>query len=126
MKPYPLEAEEQAALFLWARLMEERYPALRWMFHIPNGGSRHPAEAANLRRQGVRPGVADIFLPQPSGQYHGLFIEMKRRDGKLTKNQAEFLREMERRGYMAGVARSAESAQRAILSYLSGEMEAKY
>ena len=66
------EAEEQAALFRWALLSRGRIPELDLLFHIPNGGSRHPREAANLKRQGVKAGVPDLFLPIARGKYHGL------------------------------------------------------
>ena len=55
MGPLPTEAQEQRTLFEWAAVMSQRHPVLRLMHHIPNGGSRNPAEARNLRAQGVRP-----------------------------------------------------------------------
>lgn len=63
----PTEEEEQTALFSWARIMEARFPVLRWMHHIPNGGKRSKAEAARFRAAGVKAGVSDIFLPCPRG-----------------------------------------------------------
>ena len=68
-----LESREQTKLFEFASHFNE----LKWMFAIPNGGYRNPREAANLKRQGVKAGVSDIFLPLPTDKYHGLFIEMK-------------------------------------------------
>lgn len=57
------EASEQEHLFEWAAYMSGKYPELKLMHHIPNGGSRNSAEAANLKRQGVKAGMPDIFLP---------------------------------------------------------------
>ena len=37
------------------------------MFRIPNGGSRHPAEAARLKAQGVKAGVPDLCIPVARG-----------------------------------------------------------
>ena len=34
------EAAHQTALFAWAALQLQRWPELRWLHHIPNGGSR--------------------------------------------------------------------------------------
>ena len=80
----PLEAEEQAALFQWAEYQSGKYPELALMYHVPNGGSRNKAEAANLKRQGVKSGVPDVCLPVPRGNSHGAYIELKRiKGGKI-------------------------------------------
>ena len=36
--PIPTEAEEQIALFEWARLQTGRFPELALLYHVPNGG----------------------------------------------------------------------------------------
>ena len=57
----PTEAQEQTTLFQWAAMMSRFYPELALMHAIPNGGSRNPIEARNLRLQGVRAGIPDIW-----------------------------------------------------------------
>lgn len=71
----------QAALFKWSRLASSRYPGLRLMFAIPNGGARDAITGAMLKAEGVKPGVPDIFLPVPVNGFHGLFVEMKTLSG---------------------------------------------
>ena len=89
MKPEDLaksgsEAAHQTALFAWAALQLQRWPELRWLHHIPNGGSRgdtaqgRQIRGAQLKAQGVRTGVADLCLPVKRGAYSGLYIEMKK------------------------------------------------
>lgn len=51
------EAQIQTALFKWAALAECKYPELRLMFHIPNGGRRDAVEAYHLKLQGTKSGV---------------------------------------------------------------------
>lgn len=75
--PYIHESVEQTNLFRWAAYEQGKYPELKLMYHIPNGGSRNRLEAANLKKQGVKSGVPDICLPVARGAYHGLYIEMK-------------------------------------------------
>ena len=114
MKRYqPTEAQEQAVVVEWAKM--RRLP----LFHIPNGGSRDVREARNLKLQGVRAGVPDLFLPMASQGYHGLFIEMKReRGGTVTQAQREWLDLLERNGYRAAVCRGAQAAISEIRGYL--------
>ena len=57
------EADEQKAVIQWCILMEGRWPELEYIYHVPNGGSRNAREAANLKAQGVKPGVPDLELP---------------------------------------------------------------
>ena len=113
------EAGEQAALFSWAKLSEGKYPALRLMFHIPNGGSRKSEiEGANLKKQGVRAGVPDICLPVPSGQYHGLFIELKAQGGRVQQSQREWIDALKAQGYLASVCYGFSEARDEIENYL--------
>lgn len=48
------------------------------IFAVPNGGSRHIREAANLKRQGVKPGVSDVIVLIPKKGFASLCIEFKR------------------------------------------------
>lgn len=117
------EAQEQAKLFQWAKHTEQFLPALALMHHIPNGGSRNKVEAANLKRQGVKAGIPDIFLPCPVGGKHGLYIELKRKKGgKLSTEQKIMLAELNARGYVAKVCKGAEDAIDTILKYLEGKL----
>lgn len=116
----PLEAEEQASLFDWTLRMCGKHPELTMLYHIPNGGSRHKAEAANLKKQGVKSGVPDLCLPVPRGRYHGLYIEMKRIKGSKTSvEQHEWLRKLCKNGYCAVVCKGWEDAARVLLAYLN-------
>ena len=108
------EAEEQAALFEWAAYKKE----LQYMFAIPNGGSRNKIEAVNLKRQGVKNGVSDVFLPLSKGEYHGLFIEMKVGRNKPSEEQKEFLEYVNSGGYYGTVCYGFEEAREIILWYL--------
>ena len=112
------EAQEQEAVMEWARWNERKYPALRLLHHIPNGGSRHPAEAVTLKRMGVKPGVPDLCLPVPSGEYHALFIEMKAEKGRVSALQAEWIADLQKYGNRAVVCYGAQAAIDEIERYL--------
>ena len=112
------EAEEQMAVIKWAELMSNKHPSLKWLYHTPNGGSRNIAEAANLKRMGVKAGVPDLCLPYPSGKYHGLYIEMKTDKGRPTAAQREYLSWLNQAGYKAVMCHGAEEAIEQIWGYL--------
>ncbi len=112
------ESEHQKALFGWALLQRREYPELDLLFHIPNGGSRHSAEAANLKRQGVKAGVPDLFLPVPRADYHGLFIELKAGRGRLSEKQEAWLTALSQQGYAAMVCYGWDCAAEEIVKYL--------
>ena len=114
----PTEAEEQAALFQWAKLVEGSKPQLRLLYAIPNGGSRHKLEAANLKRQGLKAGVPDICLAYPCGVYHGLYIELKVGKNKPSDLQKEWLTNLRAAGYMTAVCYGFQEAKDMIEKYL--------
>ena len=47
------EDTEQINVASWAAWNERQYPELKWLHHIPNGGSRNKAEAVKLKQMGV-------------------------------------------------------------------------
>lgn len=108
------EHDEQATLFQFLSYHQD----LEVVFAIPNGGWRNKRNAANLKREGVKAGVWDIFVPIPSGEYHGLFLEMKYGKNKLTDSQKSFGEAVSRRGYKCEVAYSGVEAYKIIIEYL--------
>jgi hypothetical protein len=115
------EAEEQCELIAWANQCAAVgiHPELKWLHAIPNGGRRDKAEAAHLKRQGVKPGVPDLCLPVPRGRYHGLYIEMKVGKNKPTENQVEWLSALDGMGYAVAVCYSVSEGRDTIEEYLS-------
>ena len=115
----PTEAQEQAALLDWARYMKNYYPVLEYLCHIPNGGSRNPIEAHNLKLQGVKPGMPDLVLPVSRHGYHHLYIELKRRKGsRVSIEQKKALNFLNEQGNKAVVCYGWEDAKNVILEYL--------
>jgi hypothetical protein len=120
------EQDECIALMQLVTMHERKYPELRWLMHIPNGGKRSKAEAGKFKAMGVRAGVSDYFLPVRRKQVGmaesaGFWIEMKSKDGKLSVDQSRFLDDMLVAGYATGVCHGAEEAWRFIEMYLKWE-----
>lgn len=112
------EAAEQEMLFNWAAWAEGQAPELALLFHVPNGGKRNAAEAAHLKRQGVRAGVPDLCLPVARGGYHGLFIELKAEGGRPSAAQKEWLGRLRVQGYKAEICVGWTEAAAVICDYL--------
>ncbi len=117
----PSESAEQIELFRWAAYLFGKYPELKLMHHIPNGGNRSQSEGARFKREGVLAGVSDIFLPIAKGGYHGLYIEMKAKNGRLSPSQKWWIEEVTKQGYLAKVCFGWEMAKDVIVKYLEGE-----
>ena len=79
------EHVEAVTLMRVVRLHEARYPQLRLLFAVPNGGDRHVAVAAKMKAEGVKAGVPDYLLPVRSGGYIGLITRMERPEQIATK-----------------------------------------
>jgi hypothetical protein len=82
---------------------------------------------ARLKAQGLTPGVSDYIVPVAAGrqvaagEYHGLWIELKRtKGGRVSPEQELFQERMSLLGYRAAVARGWEEARITIMGYLRG------
>lgn len=126
-----LEHDEQAFALAWARAHSPRYPHLHWLFAITNGaklpymrsrkGKRYAPQALRLKAEGLLPGVCDLFWPYASHGFHGLFIEVKIGDNRVTDAQAAFIRAMNAAGYLATVCYGGEQVVRTLCCY--GDLE---
>lgn len=88
-------------------------------FHCPNGGHRSKIEGSRLKQQGVKAGVPDIVICEAKGQYHGLFIELKRISGsKTSTEQKEWITILITKGYMATLAFGADEAIQIVKDYM--------
>ena len=114
----PSEEQEQMALVARARLHEGTYPALRLLFHVPNGGSRHVVEAKKLKALGVLAGVPDLILLYAAHDFHGWCGEMKVKGGAPTSEQKRIINELKRRGYFAEFFYTQEAAWQSLLWYV--------
>lgn len=105
------EHQIQSRFFVWAAETEalqtdrRRRLALRWMHAIPNGYHKSIPARMKAKREGVKSGIADVFTPAPQlsskggtrlrglpvAGYAGLYIEFKRKGGRVSPEQREFL-----------------------------------
>jgi len=112
------ESTEQATFFHWVRvqgLTDERFKTI---FAVPNGTNSSPKAAFRAKREGLRPGVSDVFVPIASRGYHGLFIEFKIKPNKLSEKQEEFFKRVHGQGFACRIAWSADEGIKILKDYL--------
>lgn len=117
------ESDIQISCVQW---FDVQYPKLV-LYAIPNGGSRTktrikgkdvPLESIRMKREGVRKGIADLFLMVASKGYNGLYIEMKTAKGTQSEEQKAFEKECLKYGYKYVICRSLDQFMRTINDYL--------
>lgn len=141
-----LEDDEQMTFIKWVELYRPLVPALKWLYHVPNGEKRERVQRFDrktgkeywfsptgnkLKLMGTLAGISDIVIDHPmprdpgdpgpdgSGWYHGARLELKRRDGDPpTGDQAEYLRDMEAAGYFVGCHYGSHELWVAVQDYL--------
>ena len=118
------EHAHQRGFFCWIS-QQKHDERLKMSFAIPNGGERNKIVASRMKAEGVRQGVADVFVPIPCGQYHGLWIEFKKpgienhKNGGLRPDQVVFRDYVLSQNFGYFVAYSYLSAIEVVLNYLS-------
>lgn len=106
----PSEHDEQAGFVQWFRA---RWPRVV-VFAIPNGGKRDIRTAKRLSREGVTPGVPDLYIPA-----WGIWIEMKRqKGGRTSADQDVMIEYLEQIGHTVIVGYGALDASDKLLRVL--------
>jgi hypothetical protein len=129
---------EQRAVINWAWISSKKWPQYSIVVErkingayieattlpvvaIPNGGRRDKIGAVMLRAEGLRKGFPDLIVPVSVGEYIGLAIEMKKRDGvpsDIKDNQKTWLDFLELQGWKSVVCFGADHAIEQITKYL--------
>lgn len=116
------ESKEQEHLIKWCNIAKCKYPHLDRIYSIPNGAwVNNKWEALKLKKEGLKAGVPDLFLPVPRHGYHGLYIELKHGKNKAQPNQKEWISFLNSMGYKAVVAWEFEGAKEVIENYYNGK-----
>lgn len=122
-----LEHSEQVNLIQWWALQCKRYGVHeQCLFAIPNGGQRNIVTAKRMKDEGVRAGIPDLFLAVSRGNFHGLFVEMKKqRGGVVSESQKACMEMLSTNGYCVTVCHGFIEAKTAILQYLESGLNDK-
>lgn len=125
-EPSPSERTIQINLINWFKY---EYPELSEdIHHFANERKCSIHQGRILKRMGVSKGVSDIFIAIPvfewqRTKYHGLWIELKAENGKLTVEQSKFIFHKNERGYLAVAVWGLDAAKEVIRTYLKDDYE---
>lgn len=108
----------QIAITKWARLQKNMYPELALFHAIPNGSATTGKNRINLVRSGLLRGMPDLFLPVPRGTFHGFYIELKTKSGKLSHDQVHVIELLRDQNYKVEICRSTIECIEMIKDYL--------
>jgi hypothetical protein len=126
-------ASEDQEAEAFSFMFEHAYPTV-WAFtyHVPNEGKHKAWYRKAQRKRGVKPGVPDYHIAYPFGGFPGLYIELKKKGGGLTKSgnvskrgtvsdeQKEWLERFKEVGFATAVCWGAEEAMEVVTAYLEG------
>lgn len=113
---------EQQMIIKWSQqpTIRRKYPELKLLYHIPNERKCSAREGARLKSMGVKAGVPDLCLPVARGKYHGLYIELKTKTGKLSEAQKWWQGELNSQKYVSAVCYGWDQAVKTLTDYLEG------
>lgn len=119
------EFVEQCEVVQW---FHYAYPSLRkalWAtangLHIAGTPRVRAMKWEKFKRQGGQAGSPDLVLTFPSGEKHGLYIEMKRAKASPSDTSAEqvaFAEMATANGYRAEICKGAAQAKAVLVDYL--------
>lgn len=110
-----LEHKLQCACVRWLRL---QYPNIL-CFAIPNGGARSALTGAMLKAEGVVAGVPDLMIAVPNGKHAGLFVEMKVKPNRPSREQKEIISKLEDAGYKVEICYTFDEFVKIVNEYLA-------
>jgi len=119
--PIATESAEQKSVISWWAIMHRNFALPECiLMACPAQAARTPQGGARIKAEGYRAGTPDLFRAASRRGCHGLFVEMKRRDGgTLSENQKQMLFELGAQGYAKAVACGASEAIKVISEYLN-------
>lgn len=115
-KPYSGEAGVQIAVIQYLKMS---YP--KALYCASAGGMfTSMKQAIKMKATGYVKGFPDLQICEPNEKYHGLFIELKTDKGIPSKEQKEWIKQLNKRGYYASICKGFAEAQKIIDGYFAG------
>lgn len=116
-----------------ADYLRYNYKSIIWRFDLAADLKLTIGQARKHKRLQQHRGYPDLFIAEPRGEYHGVYIELKKagtrifkKDGTLVadqhiREQFDLLEKLRRKGYVAEFACGFDEAKEIIDRYLGGK-----
>lgn len=79
------------------------------------------AQAIKNKQLGHSNGFPDVQICCPAGKYHGLFIELKSENGRVSPEQKQWIERLRVNGYEAVICYGLQEAINAVENYFSNK-----
>lgn len=117
-RPYSGEAGVQKSVIDYIKYT---YPSA--LYCASAGGVRTSMkQAIKMKATGYVKGVPDLQIFEAVGNYHGLLIEIKDIKGVVSKEQKQWIKDLNDRGYFATYCKGYEATIKVIDDYLKGQI----
>ena len=122
--------QEHDLYTMLADYLRYNYKDIIWRFDLAADLKLTIGQARKHKRLQQHRGYPDLFIAEPRGEYHALFVEIKRpgtriykKDGTLVadqhiREQFDLLEQLRRKGYVAEFACGFDEAKEIIDNYL--------
>jgi hypothetical protein len=101
----------------WLKLQYPRVWEVTASF--PNQGRRSAANASRMKAEGLKKGIPDVVIFQPSKGYHGMFIEFKHGKMVVSPEQRQMIELLTNRDYYCCTCWELETAIKELKDYLT-------
>lgn len=118
------EHQQQAAIVQWFKMQYPQYAGciIAQLNGAVIGGKNKFALINKMKKEGMKAGTSDLFIAVPSGDKHGLWMEVKD-EGKtlcsVSQAQRDHIDLMVEMGYAACWVSGFEAAKGVIGAYMS-------
>ena len=90
---------------------------------------KYHSQRNKAKATGYKKGIPDIIIYEPIKKYeseneywHGLAIELKTKTGRPTAEQVEWIKQLQKRGYMASICKGIDEALELINNYIKNKI----
>ena len=109
------EQRQQQAIVTYLQL---QYKNVRFCASLGGQYQQHHSQRTKAIKTGYVKGFPDLQITEARKNYHGLFIELKTKTGRMTPHQKQWIEDLNERGYLAKCCKGMEEAMDLIDWYL--------
>lgn len=112
------EQRQQQAIVTYLQL---QYKNVRFCASLGGQYQQYQSQRTKAIKTGYIKGFPDLQITEARKEYHGLFIELKTKTGRLTPYQKEWIQDLNERGYLAKCCKGMDEAIALIDWYLKDD-----